>query len=376
MKTRASIVIVALFAACRSTDQGAARPEGDASMLALAAPAGEAKMTAHFIDVGQGLSALLEFPCGAVLIDAGGDEESENDLLAYLEGFFDRRPDLNRTIETIFVTHPHIDHTRAIPEVVQAFTVHNYVDDGKVESSGRHEVKWVRDNAHTGGRSIRVSEIDDADIVAIASSTSGITNESIDPVHCQTCDPKIQVLSGQLEDNPGWPAAEFKNANNHSLVIRVDFGESSFLFTGDLEEPAIETMVDYYLDPEFLGDKVSALDVDVYQVGHHGSYNGTTASLIDAMTPEMAVISCGNWDDGKDPARSFSTYAYGHPRGTLIELLEDGIDAQRASPVTAKVATAAKRFTNRTITDAIYATAWDGTVKVEAHLDGRIEVVQ
>jgi hypothetical protein len=48
-------------------------------------------------------------------------------------------------------------------------------------------------------------------------------------------------LSGRRNDNPGWSHEDFDNKNNHSIVIRLDFGKASFLFTGDLEKPAIAT---------------------------------------------------------------------------------------------------------------------------------------
>lgn len=76
---------------------------------------------------------------------------------------------------------------------------------------------------------------------------------------------------------------------NHSLVIRVAFGEASFLFTGDLETRAIETLVEYY-------EGSGLLDVDVYQVGHHGSYNGTSDEIMRAIVrPEIAVIAASAW---------------------------------------------------------------------------------
>ena len=89
------------------------------------------KMTAHFINVGQGDATLLEFTCGAVLIDAGGqDGESDAHLIEYLQAFFDRRTDLNNTIDLVIITHPHIDHNRALDEVVNTFTVKRYIDNG------------------------------------------------------------------------------------------------------------------------------------------------------------------------------------------------------------------------------------------------------
>src|SRR6185369_7020884 len=111
---------------------------------AEAEPAADAvTMTAHFIDVGQGAATLFEFPCGCILIDTGGpDPQHVTALTNYLDAFFARRADLNGTIKTLFITHPHIDHTRGLPKVVSRYKVLNYVDDGFTNSSGGQQVRW------------------------------------------------------------------------------------------------------------------------------------------------------------------------------------------------------------------------------------------
>src|SRR4051812_40216303 len=79
--------------------------------LALALPASSQTMRTHFIDVGQGASTLLEFPCAAMLIDTGGERNGEFDsteeLTSYLDDFFEQRPDLNKTLHSLMLTHPH-----------------------------------------------------------------------------------------------------------------------------------------------------------------------------------------------------------------------------------------------------------------------------
>src|SRR5437868_3907490 len=76
------------------------------------------EMQAHFIDVGQGACTLLEFPCGALLIDTGAqDNDHVDQLVEYLRSFFRRRADLNNTLASVIITHPHIDHSRGLKAV-------------------------------------------------------------------------------------------------------------------------------------------------------------------------------------------------------------------------------------------------------------------
>ncbi len=330
---------------------------------ALFSAENELIMYAHFIDVGQGNSTLLEFPCGAVLIDAGSQSNNHTqNLLAYLRDFFERRTDLNNTLNSVIITHNHVDHTRALREVVEAFTVLNFIENGQRGGyiEGDRDVNWIEENVNAGNLNITVLEVSQSDI----NGQGGHTNDIIDPIACSNIDPSITILSSDRSNDPGWDATgeEFQNKNNHSIVTRVDFGEASFLFTGDLEEPAIETLV-----AEYLGTNI--LDVDVYQVGHHGSYNGTTETLVQNMTPEIAVVSMGPWDD----QALWTAWAYGHPRKQAIDLLKSGINRQR-TPRLVHIATRPKTFYQEEMRDAIFATGWDGNIKIRGSSDGTFRV--
>src|SRR6266849_463774 len=85
-------------------------------------PSSTPTLRAHFIDVGQGAATLVEFPCAAVLIDTGGEENGDFNstvaLMDYLDTFFNGRVDLNRTLHSIILTHPHVDHTRGVSDVI------------------------------------------------------------------------------------------------------------------------------------------------------------------------------------------------------------------------------------------------------------------
>lgn len=326
----------------------------------------EPEMTAHFINVGQGDSTLVEFPCGAILIDAGAQDDRHVDaLIDYLSKFFERRSDLDRTLDLIIITHNHLDHNLALRAVVENFKVKRYIDNGITSGSGHWNAQWIRGGSHPN---VQLREISDEEITSL-DDYEGLEDGFIDPLNCgEDGDPRIRILSGRLTENPGWDDSEFANQNNQSLVVRIDFGESSFLFTGDLEEPAIETLVEWY-------EGTSTLDVDVYQVGHHGSANGTTVNLLDAMTPKAAVISCGKWTFGRRSGSPFTTYRYGHPRLNIIEMLSEEIKVARSPKKTVKAAVGPRRFKNHQVDKAVYATAWDGTVQIKGTLDADPVVV-
>jgi competence ComEA-like helix-hairpin-helix protein len=193
---------------------------------------------------------------------------------------------------------------------------------------------------------------------------TGLTNAVIDPVSCATVDPKISALWGSFAAAPpGWTATYFGNLNNHSVAIRIDFGRASFLVTGDLEEVAIRDFLTAY-------QGTTLLDVDVYQVGHHGSANGTTESLLRAMTPAMAVIGMGP----SSRQTMWTAWAYGHPRKAIVELLQRHVSATRPT-TTVQAATAVRTFTSVSLTRAIYGTGWDGTVVLESDVNGTWKVV-
>lgn len=322
---------------------------------------------AHFIDVGQGLAVLQEFPCGAMLIDAGGEDDerfhSDNALIAYLNAFFERRKDLHGTLDLVVLTHPHIDHTRGVDAVLGHYAVKNLVDNGQTYGSGAAGQQsleaWAQSHAGVRYRAVALADI---------ASATGLTDDILDPIACAPVDPKITALWGRLETDPGWPGIRFgktpfQNNNNHSVVLRVSYGRAAGLFTGDLEEPAIR---------DLLGRTrgTSLLDVDIYQVGHHGSINGTLPELAEAMTPEVAVFSMGpaSWQ------LTWSAWKYGHPRQEIVRMLAEVMTRKR-KPIDVQVGVKGEQFTAAHIEAAIYGTGWDGSVVVQAAADGRLQVL-
>ena len=320
-----------------------------------------ATMTVHYFDVDQGNAALVEFPCGDVLIDAGGrGDEASDRLIADLDGFFARRTDLHNTIDAVFVTHTHVDHNSNLKRIALRYRVNDYIHNGLTNGSGAANANWMLGYAPTASPAVKVEAVQGQQVEA--AGEGGVSDPVIDPIACPAIDPRIRVLSGGFGTNPGWSDSAFSNGNNHSLVIRIDFGKASFLFTGDLELAGIGTLLARYAG-------TSMLDTDVWEVSHHGSYNGTTQPLLAAITPKAALISMGPWAT----EAQWTAWAYGHPRRAAVTLLEASVSGTR-SPKSVMVADSAKTFSNFTVTKAIYATGWDGDVTISADSDGKISV--
>lgn len=330
-------------------------------------------MLSHHINVGQGNATLLEFSCGLVLVDAGGQTSQLIDgsrrLVGYLEKVFKRRPDLNRTINTIFLTHPHKDHTEGVAALLAAspaIAIGGVVANGRTNGSGWVKQRSLIDFANARGIAVAIVAND-----TIARS-DGRTDQTIDAVSCAVVDPEIRVLWGSDNGSSSWG----HEANNNSVVVRVDFGESSFLFTGDMEETAQDEFVGSYIrNPDII-------DADVYQVGHHGSKNGTTAALLRVMTPEIAVIGAG--DPGAEEPDTFAAFNFAHPNRVAIELLSDprfGVTMARP-PVWVAVGIKGKApngsrpptYERVILTKAIFSTGWDGDLVIAASASGKKEV--
>jgi competence protein ComEC len=301
-----------------------------------------AAMRIHLIDVGQGAATLVEFSCGVVLVDTGGEHndmfDSEQRLTAYLDRFFRTHKRLDSTIALLVLTHPHIDHTRSAMTVYQRYHVKHVITDGLREGSGG-ETQSALIDAASSQEALHARDI----------PAHGLHDAIIDPLSCPDGDPDIRAFWGSIPSD---------NANNDSVVLRFQLGKASFLITGDLEREGVGELVTRF-GPD--------LHADVWEVGHHGSWNATTQPLLDAIHPRTALIGMGR----VERQDRWSAWAYGHPRIEAIELLEPALTGPKRAPIDVSVGQSGKQFVARTITAPIYATGWDGDVLVTLHADGR-----
>jgi competence protein ComEC len=271
---------------------------------------GGQRLVVHFIDVGQGDSILVQTPGGKnMLIDTGGRREEfqtgtgtgDQVVAPYL-----RKIGVNR-LEALVLTHPHEDHCGGAAYIVKNFPI----DLALVSPVGSRVL-----NAETaptdrldGGIGNVSKKIDEEVPPAYTALLKKMTASGI----------RVQAASAGdvLHLEPGtsmeviWPpengAMGGDDSNNGSLVLRLTHGNSSFIFTGDIELEAQQKLL-------LSGEE---LESDVFKVPHHGS-RSLLPELVESVNPGIAVISVGAHN------------TFGHPSPTTVDLLyQNGITIYR-----------------------------------------------
>lgn len=222
-------------------------------------------LTVHYIDVGQADCALLE--CGGefLLIDGGNRDDSQL-VVSYLESCG------VETLKTVVCTHAHEDHVGGLPAVLAVYPTDQVLAPTKTYSSKIFD-KFVY---YTDQQGLDITIPSPGDTLSLG-------------------DAAITVLG---------PVESYAETNNTSLVLQVRYGNTSFLFTGDMETDAESDMLDYW------DDRID-WKTDVLKVGHHGSSTSSGYRFVYETEPEYAIISCG-----KDNS-------YGHPHDEIVARYRD-----------------------------------------------------
>ena len=197
-----------------------------------------------FLNVGQADCALLSTNGHYMVIDGGKNGDADT-ILSYLEGQGVEK------LDAVVGTHPHEDHIGSLDAIINHFDV-----DAVYMPKIMHTSKTFED-------------------VLDAVANKGLKIKSPSPG--DTIDfngLEIEVLG---------PQREYKDFNNNSIVLKVNAGETAFLFTGDAEETAEKDILQADYD----------LQADVLKVGHHGSSTSSSQAFLQAVKPKYAVISVG-----------------------------------------------------------------------------------
>lgn len=228
-----------------------------------------------FIDVGQGDCELIMLPDKKTLLIDGGDVGTEDEVVEFLnaEGI--------EKIDYILATHPHADHIGGLDDVLNNFEVGvfmmPYIPQSDVPTTKVYE-KLIDAALNNGCNVIKAK--------------AGVEI-------CKGDDYTATCLSPVNEKNDG--------LNNYSAVVRLEYKDTAYIFTGDAELQAEEDILNN-------GETLSA---DVLKVGHHGSYTATSLDFLNAVDPEYAVISVGEGNK------------YAHPHNVTVNRLQQQCEVYR-----------------------------------------------
>ena len=230
-----------------------------------------------FLDVGQGDSILIQTPYNQdILIDGGPD-------MSVLDGLGQQLPFYDHDIEIMVLTHAHADHVIGLIEVINRYDVDQIFYSGAVAEYSPGFVEFLK-----------ISEEKNIPRQAVVLGDKFVLGDNLE----------LEVLY-PFEDLGG---QAFENLNNTSVALRLVYGETEFIFTGDAEiEEEMEIIA--------TGKNLKS---GIFKAGHHGSKTASSAEFLDVVQPQIAVIQSG--EENK----------FGHPHfKTLLAFEKRGIRVLR-----------------------------------------------
>lgn len=231
---------------------------------------GNSQFTVHFIDVGQADAALVECDGETMMID-GGNAADSNLIAAYL-----KKQDVTE-LNYVVCSHAHEDHVGGLSGALSVAKADNiYAPKTEANSKAYKNFKKKAEE-----QNVEIKHPNVGDEIQLGSST-------------------VEFL-GPIDENG-------KDLNSTSIVLKITYGNTSFLFTGDAEKDEEEEILNSGAD----------LKSTVLKVGHHGSSTSTSYPFLREVMPQYAVISVEKGN------------SYGHPHEeTLSKLSDAGVEVYR-----------------------------------------------
>lgn len=220
-------------------------------------------LVVSFLDVGQGDAILIETPDGFEMLIDGGPNAAVLRELSKERSFFDRE------IDVVVTTHPDLDHIGGLVDVLKRYKVQTILRTENKNDKSAAEAFAAAEEKENAEEILA----DAGQVLQLGASTT------------------IQIFS-PTGDERQW------ESNASSIVLRVVYGNTSFMFTGDAPQEIEDYLVKTY---------GAQLDSDVLKLGHHGSKTSSSDAWLDTVTPQHVVVSAGL--DNK----------YGHPHQDVMQ---------------------------------------------------------
>lgn len=231
------------------------------------------QLEVSYLDVGQGDAIYVKVNDYDILIDAGPRSDVEK-LMAQLES---KNID---DFEILIATHPHEDHIGGMTDVLEKYKVENFYMPKATNTTKTFEYMV---NA-VSKQGLKIKTINDGTSIDLGSGARIDAYSPIDEV--------------------------YDDFNDYSPIMKLTYGETKLMFTGDAEELVEKQVLEKYTSSE--------LKCDVLKFGHHGSSTSSSEEFLNAVSPKYGIISCGV--DNK----------YGHPHKETLEKIQTySIDTYR-----------------------------------------------
>lgn len=221
----------------------------------------DTELIVHFLDVGQGDSIFLELPDNKSMIIDAGEAKYSSKIIDYIKNLGYSK------LDYVIGTHPHADHIGGLGKVIEEFDIGTIYMTKVIHNSKTYE-----------------------------NLLTTILNKNL---KIKTAIAGLEIINEEnLNATIVAPnSTKYSSLNNYSIVLKLVYGNTSYLFTGDAEE---------------LSENEITLDIksDVLKVGHHGSNTSTSEKFLSRVEPKYAIISVGK------------NNSYNHPSDSTIKKLE------------------------------------------------------
>lgn len=230
----------------------------------------DSNFSIYYLDVGQGDCTIIKSNDSIMMIDTSTNHREENIREVLMSLSIDK-------IDYLVITHQHDDHMGSAKAIIDKYEVSNII------MPKLSEINMVTTTSYE----LLLQAIEDNKVNAIPATVGD---------SFKLGDASVQILS---------PSQQDEDLNNMSVVMRVVYGETAFLFQGDAEKTIEKQLLNSDFD----------LTANVIKIGHHGSNTSSTEKYLKAVNPQYAIISCA------------ADNSYGHPhREVLDRLYNNNID--------------------------------------------------